>query len=233
MSKPSRGSLNFQIFTLALIGVSLLVGCGGGASESTAADDTSVAESAAVPNDSEEKMFSDSVGDEECRVLTTEDVAAATGVPADQIEQQAISGCLYSWSDGSIMLMSVRAHKTLKRAQNEYARFTKDASAEEVEGSKQAFQEEVAKKQEEGELTSVEGAVATTLTDAMPAEEVTHQRWSGIGSEASMNNSGSVRLRYGNVTVWFTGKTGDEDRMDPEIAQEIARRIVTNLDRME
>jgi hypothetical protein len=229
---PSRGAA----IVVALLSMSL-PGCGNAGSESAGdlEESTGVADLEQSPG-RDDRIFDESVEDEECRVLTTEDVAAATGVPAGEIEQRAISGCLYSWdageswSDGSIMLMSVSAHETVDRATSYYARFTRDTTAEEIAESKDAMKDELAKKREEGELSSGAEAIGGALTEAMPEEDISHQRWSGIGSEASTDGRGSVRLRYGNVTAWFVGKTAGEDRLDDEVAREIGRRIVANLD---
>lgn len=60
--------------------------------------------------------------------------------------------------------------------------------------------------------------------------DFTHQRWTGIGDAANTNGRGTVRVLYGNVTVWITGKTDGEDWIHPAVGQEVARQVVANLE---
>lgn len=59
-----------------------------------------------------------------------------------------------------------------------------------------------------------------------------HQHWEGIGTAASTDGRGTVRILYGNVTVWVTGKTDGEDWIDPSVGRAVARSIVGNLEGM-
>ncbi len=175
----------------------------------------------------EERMFADGVGDDKCTVLTLEDVAAATGIPASEITQRSISGCLYSWDagdgwlEGTVYLGSVRVHDSIERAKRDHARFTQDVTAEEVANAKEQAKEDLA-----------DEAAARGIMDAMPETDFKHRVLPGVGSEAVMDNRGSGYVRTGNVTINFSGKVDSEDRMHPEVAAEIGRRIVANLHRM-
>lgn len=57
---------------------------------------------------------------------------AATGLPEEAIEQREVSGCLYSWDDGTVWMSSVRVHGSVDCAKCYYARFTADVSAGEI-----------------------------------------------------------------------------------------------------
>lgn len=175
----------------------------------------------------EERMFADGVGDDKCGVLTLEDVAEATGIPASEIMQRSISGCLYSWDDGdgwlegTVYLSSVRVHDSVEQAKRDHARFTQDVTAEEVANAKEQAKEDLA-----------DEPAAREIMDAMPETDFKHRVLPGVGSEAVMNNRGSGYVRTGNITINFSGKVDSEDRMHPEVAADIGRRIVANLHRM-
>lgn len=202
----------------SLIGLLMLSGCGGAEGDSAAA--------------AEERTFAEGVGEDKCAVLTMEDVVAATGLPEDAIEQRKVSGCLYSWDDGTVWMSSVRVHESVDRAKSYYARFTEDVSADEVEPAREQVKDELSEKEESGEITATEGEAGRAITDAMPARDFTHQLLPGIGNEASYDGNGTVWIRWGNLTATFSGKTGDEDRIDPELAAEYGRRVVANLGEM-
>lgn len=223
----------------AVVWTALLVvtACGGeGGAQGQDAGEMSEATSTAAAG---ERIFDESVEEDECAVLTAEDVNAAVGAPLDGIEQEAWGGvCLYSWdagsswSDGSLAVLDVTVHESLDRARSEYARFTEDVTAEEVGEGKDRVQEDLEGERAAGEISPSEEALADALVETMPEMDFTHRRWDGIGSAASTDGHGTVRVRYGNVTVWIVGKTAGEDWLDPEVARNVARRVVAQLDGM-
>ena len=179
----------------------------------------------------EEKIFAEGVGDDKCALLTMEDVVAATGRSAEEIEQRQVgSACLYQWDDGSIYFGSARVNDSLKRAKATFERETRDVTAEETAAAKEKAKGALSDRADEGELTEEEAEVGSALMDLMPEEAITHRPLEGVGNEASLHSRGSVIIRYGNVIIRFSGKTDDEDRLDPELAREIGKRIVANLD---
>lgn len=203
----------------SLIGLLMISGCGGTEADSAGAV-------------AEERTFTEGVGEDKCTVLTMEDVVAATGLSEESIEQRKVSGCLYSWDDGTVWMSSVRVHESVDRAKSYYARFTEDVSADEIEPATEQVKDELSEKEESGEITATEGAAGRGITDAMPARDFTHQHLPGIGNEASYDGHGTVWIRRGNLTAKFSGKTDDEDRVDPELAAEYGRRVVANLEAM-
>lgn len=208
-----------NIAAWSLIGFAVLAGCGG----AETGDDEATAE---------ERAFAEGVGEDKCAVLTMEDVVAATGLPGEAIEQRKVSGCLYSWDDGTVWMSSVRVHESVDRAKSYYARFTEDVSAEEVEPAREQVKDELSEKEETGEVTATEGAAGRAITDAMPARDYTHQHLPDIGNEASYDGHGTVWIRQGKLTAKFSGKTEGEDWIDPELAAEYGRRVVANLEAM-
>lgn len=175
-------------------------------------------------------MLDPEVAENDCAVLTLKDVSMATGVSEGDLEQRAYSGCLYSWEDGTIWLASVRVHETIDGARREFARFTADVDEDDIAAQKRALSEELKQQAASGDITEESGNVGAAVVELMPEEAITHRTLEGVGSEAKLSNDGSARIRYGNVTVWFTGKTGDRDWIDPPVATEVGRRIVRNLD---
>lgn len=180
----------------------------------------------------EERIFAEGTGDDECAVLTLDDVTAATGLTAAEIEQREISGCHYSWDDGMIWMRRVRVHESVDRAKAYHARFTEDVSSEEVAEAKEQVKDELRDREAAGEMTSDEAAVGSAVTEAMPEWDYEHTSLPGIGSEAVYDGRGTVYIRWGNLTTSFSGKTGDEDRIEGEVATEVGRRVVANLGEM-
>lgn len=202
--------------------------CGGG--EGGTAEGASGSDRAPAP----EPVFTEAVEADDCAVLTPADVSAATGTPEADVEGRSLggSGCYYEAGVFNINLLSVRVYESLDRARGYFERFTEDATAAEVGEAKDEVQEELARKRTEGEMSGSEAAIADALVETMPEEDVRHERWTDIGSEAAMDRRGSVRIRYGNAVVWLTGKTDGEDVLDPDLARDLAQRIVANLDEM-
>lgn len=185
----------------------------------------------------EEKEFAEGVGADKCAILTLEDVSAATGVPASEISQRPISGCIYAWDagadwpEGAVFLSSVRVHESVEKARKAFSRSTQDVTAEEVPKAKEQAQGELAKQSSEGELTDHQAEIGSAVVDLMPERDFIHQRLSGVGNEAAMEGR-SVHIRYGNVTIQFGAQMNNEDQLDPKLATEIGRRIVANLEKM-
>lgn len=203
---------------ILIIALALAGGCGGGSNEG---ERTSGAQSS-QPG----KLFDESISEDKCSLLTPAQVAAAALVSASAVEQNS-SICLYEWEGANIYLSSVRVHDSIERAREYYARNTKDFTSEEMRASKEALKERV----EESESGT---GISEALIDAAPEDAINYERWNDVGSEAAWDGN-SVMIRYGNVTVKFSGKTYDraegEDWVPREIAKAIAIAIVANLDK--
>lgn len=225
--------MGYRNGVMILVAAWLFTGCGAGNGNG----EPGAAGGEAVAASSGERMYPEDIGDDKCALLTTGDVSAATGVPAAAITQREISGCLYSWDDGenwregTLWLSSVREAESIERARSRYARYTKDTTAEDVRRAKEQLKKRLEEKQAKGELSDSESSTASAIASMMPEEDTTHQRFDGIGNEAAMNDSGTMYVRVGNVNFKFSGKIDGEDRMDPAVAREAARRIIANLDR--
>lgn len=216
---------------LALAG--MLAGCGveGGNGEAVGSGRTAVAAAG------EERMYPQDIGDDKCALLTREDVSAATGVPASAIEQRKISGCIYTWDDGDgrqdgmLWLSSVREADSIKRARSRHARYTRDASPEDIKKAKEEFRKRLEGKKARGQMSEAESSTAAAFAGMMPEDAVTHQRFGDVGNEAALSNSGTMYVRVGNVNFKFSGKLDGEDRIEPGVAREVAARVIANLDR--
>lgn len=228
MMDPRRIVRNAAAGCLILI---VLAACGADGSDGDPGD---VADAPARV--AEAKIFDESLENDTCAVLTRDDVSAAAGVPLAAVERPYASMCLYSWDeadgrpDGNLNVMSVRVHETAEAARREYATFTQDVTAEDVGAAKDRVQEELADERAEGGITEREEGVASAVVETMPEMDFTHRGWDDIGDAASTDGRGTVRVLYGNVNVWVTGKTASEDWIDPDVAREVARRVVANLD---
>lgn len=207
---------------ILILALTLLGGCGG---ESSGEESDSGAQAETAQAAEPDKMFDESVKEDKCSLLTHAQVAAAASIPESAVEKNRAL-CLYEWENANIYLSSVRVHDSIERARNYYNRNTKDFTAEEMRASKEELKQYM-------EETDSGSGVSEALIDAAPEDAVSHQRWDDIGSEAAWDGN-TTMIRYGNVTVEFSGKTYDraegEDWVPPEIAKAIARSIVANLD---
>lgn len=211
-----------RILFILILALTLVGGCGG---EAGGGENASGPQADSAQASDPGKVFNESVRENKCSLLTPAQVAAAASVPESAVEQNP-AACLYEWENANIYLSSVRVHDSIERASAYYDRNTKGFTAEEMRASK----EELKQKMEESDSGS---GMSEALIDAAPEDAVSHQRWDDIGSKAAWDGN-TTMIRYGNVTVKFSGKTYDraegEDWVPPEIAKGVARAIVANLD---
>lgn len=226
----------WKIFGSVSALVVILVSCGGGpgAPGSDAGDDTAAVEGqgaeASTMTPIEGRTFSEEAGKDKCELLRPEDVAAAAGLEVDQIEQRTVgSACLYEWEEGSIYFGSARVHESIERAKKTFARETRDVSSEDVEAAKEEAKSRLTEKAEEGEMPEAAASAGSEIVDMMPEGPVTHLELEGVGDEATIHGAGSVIIRYGNMIIRFSGKTGGEDTLAPELARQLGKAIVANL----
>lgn len=207
---------------MLIMALTLIGGCSG---ESSGDESTADAQAKTAQASDPGKVFDESVKADKCALLTPAQVAAAASVPESAVEQNP-SLCLYEWEGHNIYLSSVRVHDSIERASKYYDRNTKDFTAEEMRASREKLKEQM----QESETGT---GISEALIDAAPEDAITYERWDDIGNEAAWDGN-TTMIRYGNVTVKFSGKTYDrtegEDWVAPEIAESIARSIVSNLD---
>lgn len=199
----------------------LLAGCGGEGS------------GAGGDGDVPEPTFAENTGDDAgCEILTTADVSAATGVPVSGLDQTALGDmCSYEWDEGAVTLMGVSVHESIEEATSYHARFTEDVTADQVAAAKERVRGELADREAAGEMSETDEAVGGALVERMPERDIRHRSLPGIGSEAVTDGRGTLRIRYGNATIWVVGKDGEgNDHFEPGVAEEVGRRIVSNLD---
>lgn len=206
----------------------VLTACGGDGSAEAAGGDGEAESRTTVAT-----IFDESLEDDKCAIFTREDASAATGIPLEAIEKRYAHMCLYSWDagddypDGNLNLMGLTVHDNVEQARGDYTRFSGDVTAEEIAAGKEEAQREMA---DRSELSEADRRVAGALIGSMAEMDFTHQHWTGIGDAANTDGRGTVRVLYGNVTVWITGKTDGEDWIHPAVGREVARLIVANLE---
>ncbi|MGD8495431.1 MAG: hypothetical protein PVF05_04520 [Gemmatimonadales bacterium] len=206
------------------------VGCGDEAASAGDTEGAANVEGGATTADAPEPTFDEAVGEDDCAVLTLSDVAAVTGVSADDIEQRAMMGtCTYAWDGGNLNLLSARVHDSVDRARRYFSRFTEDVTAEDIAAAKKQFREEL----DEEDMDEGEKAVAGAMAGAMEERDIGHRPLPGLGSEAVMDSRGSVYIRYGNLTMEFAAKNAaGDDVIEPDMAMAVGRRMIANVDAM-
>lgn len=168
-----------------------------------------------------------------CEFMTKDMVAGLFGVPAAELQQMSIMGCMYMWKkNGQVLdakLMSIRVHKSAQMA----ATWFKNATANKTKAQLDAEMDSVkAKVQKQKELdTELKKKTAANLTDVakmgMPDEGVSYQNVPGIGDEARVSNAdGAVWVRLRNMTFHVSAFKGPEQprpEFDPKNIKGIAK----------
>lgn len=179
--------------------------------------------SEAKTNSDKPVQYAESIKDSKCNLLTREEVGELTGVAPSSLEEK-LSGCFYSWegtsdlAEGTIYLSSLRVYDTEQQAKRRYDASTKDVSSAEMKQAKKDYKAEAGDKSKRARLV-----------DSMPEGNFSHNALEGIGSEAVMDNRGTVYIRSGNLILKFSGKTDGEDKIAPELAAKVGKRIMKNL----
>lgn len=168
-----------------------------------------------------------------CDVLTAQMVAGVYGVPADELKQIKIMGCVYTWKkDGQIVdakVMMIRAHKTLDAAKTWFGNVTATKTGEQLAAEMDMVRDEVKQRQElDTDLkkkTAVDMAALAKM--AMPEGGITYGDATGIGDEARISNADGVMwVRLGNLTFQVAGYHGPEQpriQVDPKNLKGMAK----------
>jgi hypothetical protein len=161
-----------------------------------------------------------------CEFLTADLVGELFGVPANELKQTKVMGCVYSWSQGGQLLearlMMIRVHKTLELAQTWFRGATATRTKAELDAQMDSVKKRV--KKHEALDTDLKQKTAADLTDVakmgMPDEGISYDDVAGIGDEARLSNSdGVLWVRLGNVTFQvgaFKGPEQPKPQIDPK-----------------
>lgn len=165
------------------------------------------------------RLFDETLTKKACEILTAERVGQTFSVPAAELKQMRLMGCVYTWEgpdDQPKMQLEARfstiqVHRNEASAKQWFANATKGMSQEEV---KQAMAEVTsqAKEREEIDTKTKEQAVdkvGGALTELTGSDGIRFESIDGVGDEARLSlTDGGVWLRTGNLTFVITAYHG-------------------------
>ena len=161
-----------------------------------------------------------------CDFLTPEMVSGAFDVPAKELKQTKIMGCIYSWNKDdqtlNAQLMLIMVHKSLDRAKLWFKNSTANKTKAQLDQEMEKVKAEVQKRKELD--TNLKKKTAGNITDlakmGMPKEGVSYEDVSGVGDEARISNTdGMLNVRLGNVTFKlsaYRGPAKPKMKIDPK-----------------
>ncbi|HET8819417.1 MAG TPA: hypothetical protein VFM73_07745 [Xanthomonadaceae bacterium] len=175
-----------------------------------------------------ERLFSGEVLEGEgCVLLSIEDVSAATGIDATEISTNPAMDCFFSWEGGQVVLMWPSIHRSIEQASEQYAGFTQDLSAADMQAGIADLGKRLDAKAAAGDITDRQASAATALAGSQAGLEVRNTDVAGVGDEAS-HDGNRLKVRVGNVILDVTAKRDDE--FDLELTKAVANRVVHNLE---
>lgn len=149
----------------------------------------------------------DSIEKQACEFLTAEMVAAQFGVPAEELRQTKIGGCIYTWKNDTeaveAMVMTIHLHDTPEAAKTWFANTTATKTKEELEAQLDEVKAEV---QEHEQIdTELKKKTAGELTDlaklGISDEGASYADVPKLADEARVSNTdGGLWVRMGNLT---------------------------------
>lgn len=151
-----------------------------------------------------------------CDWLTAEAVSGAFGVPAGEIKQMKIAGCIYNWKQGGQIveanLLLPMVHDSVDRARLWFANATANKTREQLHQEVDMVEEEL--REHESLDTDIRKKAAGSLMDAARAGtlgDVRYEDVPGVGDEARISSDdGTMRVRMGNVTFSLSAYKGAE-----------------------
>jgi hypothetical protein len=211
-------------FPALLLCVAFTTACDSGDSSAAApAAESSKAAATTAPVEralSDAARFDKDIRKQACDILTTERVSELFAVPAGELRQMKIMGCMYTWDkDGEMLeakLTMLRAHKSEKSAAQWFKKATRNLTAEEAQAQVDMVFDKVKKKAEEDGLNAgVSGEQVDTVakgSSALVGEDgFQYEDLPGIGSEARISlEDGSIWLRVDNLTFMVGAYKGPE-----------------------
>lgn len=172
-----------------------------------------------------------------CDFLTPELVASSFDVPAAELKQMKIMGCIYTWkSDAETLdakLMMIRVHKDVDRASQWFGNATANKTKAELDAEMDVVKGKVKERKELD--TDLKKNTAASLTDiaklGSPDEGVAYEDVPGIGDAARVSSSdGALWVRLDNVTFQVSAYKGPPQpkvKFDPKNLKGIAKAAMT------
>lgn len=179
--------------TLSIILGLNLSSCGGSESDPQ--------NSEASPVKSQASRFTKEM-DKGCDLLTAELVASTFGVPAENLKQMKVLGCIYTGGNDSrklqAHLMRPRVHKDTAAAAAWFAKTTRSRSAEEM----QIEMDKIAQRlEDQKELdTGAKKSVAKLVLNSVGSKAVIFEDVANVGDEARSGEDGDLSIRVSNLT---------------------------------
>lgn len=202
---------------------------------STAAEAGSAGAGVAVATDAsarsggEERVFArEEVKGEGCPLLGSSDVAEVAEVAAAAVSANQVMDCVYEWETGYVIVHSIRAHPTVRRGRDFYARATRNMTAEQTQDSVQALEKTMDEKAAAGEISKDQAAIVGAMTGVIGNQALKNIALDGIGDQASHEGT-RIMVLVGNVTFSLSARDGNRD-FDLALSQALAQRVVRNLE---
>jgi len=161
-----------------------------------------------------------------CDFLTADMISDLFGVPAGELKQIKIMGCIYAWeNDGQIMeakLMMPRVHKTTKGAATWFKNATATKTKEQADAEMDRVKEKLKERKELD--TKTKKRTASNLADiakmGTPDEGVRYEDVTGFGDEARVSSAdGAMWIRIQNLTFQlaaYQGPKQPQPQFDPK-----------------
>jgi hypothetical protein len=168
-----------------------------------------------------------------CEFLTPDLVSGLFDVPAGELRQTKMMGCIYTWrKDGQVLdvkLMLIRVQKSVEGAATWFGNATASKSKKQLDAEMDVVKERV---QESEELdTTVKKKTAADLTElakrGSPDEGVSYDDVPGLADQAGVSNiDGAIWVRLGNMTFQVSAFKGPDQpklKIDPKNLKGIAK----------
>jgi len=172
------------------------------------------------------RHFDEGISKQPCEILTPALVAETFAVPASELRQMKMMGCIYSWKQKAgdhetileANLTMLRAHETEEGAIAWFQKATANKTNEEARGETAEVTERV--KEDERVDTETKkkaaGTLGSLMAEALPEDGYSYAPVDGIGDEARVAlHDGAIWARVGNLTFTVSAYKG---AAQPEVA---------------
>jgi hypothetical protein len=159
-----------------------------------------------------------------CEFLTADMVAKAFEVPAGELKQHKMMGCMYTRRSGDQLtdakLMMIRVHKTTEGATRWFGNATASKTKEQLDAEMELVKEKLKEREELDTSAKKKTAVniADMLKDTSPDAGIRYEDVPGIGDQARVSDSdGALWVRLGNMTFQVQAYQGpDQPKPDSD-----------------